>query len=123
MMHDEIKRTLEATCAIYGASVEITYNWGYPAVDNNPEIADVLRAAARETLGADKVLPQRPIMGGEDFAYYTQKVPAAFMFVGCRNADVGACWDHHHPRFTIDETALPYGMEILGRAALKLLGA
>ncbi|MFZ5827585.1 MAG: M20 metallopeptidase family protein [Bacillota bacterium] len=121
-VHDEIKRTLESTCAMYGATVELKYTWGYPAVLNNPEVADVLRAAAGEALGAENVRPQTPIMGGEDFAYYTQKVPGAFMFVGCRNAEAGAVWEHHHPRFTIDEGALSLGMEIMGRAAVKLLG-
>lgn len=121
-LHDEIKRTLESTCAMYGATVELNYTWGYPAVLNDAGITDVLRTAGQETLGDGKVLEQSPIMGGEDFAYYTQKVPAAFMFVGCRNADVGSNWEHHHPRFTVDEASLPLGMEILGRAAIKLLG-
>jgi len=120
-LHEEIKRTLESTCAMYGATVEITYNWGYPAVLNDGPMTEVLRSAARETLGEANLLPQSPIMGGEDFAYYAQKVPAAFIFVGCRNAAVGADQEHHHPRFTIDEASLPLGMEILGRAALKLL--
>jgi amidohydrolase len=48
-------------------------------------------------------------------------VPAAFLFVGCQNAACGAEWAHHHPKFTVDEAALPYGMEILGRAAWALL--
>ncbi|MFZ5815711.1 MAG: M20 metallopeptidase family protein [Bacillota bacterium] len=120
-LHDEIKRTLENTCAIYGATVELAYNWGYPALVNDAGIADVLRAAAQETLGEGNLSVQRPIMGGEDFAYYSQKVPAAFLFLGCRNPEVGANWEHHHPRFTIDEAALPLGMEILGRATLRLL--
>lgn len=122
-LHDEIKRTFEATCAMYGASVEISYTWGYPAVENNGEIAQVLREAGQEVLGSEKITAQRPTMGGEDFAYYTQKVPAAFMWVGCRSAEAGSTFEHHHPRFTIDESAMPVGMEILGRATLKLLGA
>ncbi len=121
-LHDEIMRTLESTCAMYGARVEVSYNWGYPAVLNNKEIADVLRVSARETLGDDRVGAQIPTMGGEDFAYYTERVPAAFMWVGCRNEAIGANQEHHHPRFTIDEASLPLGMEILGRATLKLLG-
>jgi amidohydrolase len=121
-LHDEIQRTLEATCAMYSASYDLTYTWGYPAVVNHPEVTEVLRAAAAEVLGQEAVLTQEPIMGGEDFAYYAEKVPAAFIFVGCENPAVGAEWQHHHPRFTIDEAALPHGMEILGRALFKLVG-
>jgi amidohydrolase len=120
-LHDEIKLTLEATCAMYGATVDFQYQWGYPAVVNDPEIAGAMRTAAGAVLGAEHVHVAEPTMGGEDFAYYTRKLPAAFLFVGCGNAEVGANWAHHHPRFTIDEASLPHGMEILGRAALKLL--
>ncbi|HWI62067.1 MAG TPA: amidohydrolase [Symbiobacteriaceae bacterium] len=121
-LQDEVKRTLEATCAMYGATFEISWNFGYPALVNNPEITDVLRSAAADVLGAENVIAPRPTMGGEDFAYYAEKVPAAFIWVGARNPAVGACWEHHHPKFTVDEGALAGGMEILGRAALQLLG-
>ncbi len=120
-LHDEIARTLESTCAMYGATVEINYTWGYPALVNDPDMTNVLRDAARETLGAENLELQEPIMGGEDFAYYGRKVPSGFIFVGCRSEAEGSTWAHHHPRFTIDEASLPHGMEILGRAALSLL--
>ncbi len=122
LLHDEIKRTLETTCAMYGATLHFEYDWGYPAVVNHPEITAVMREAAGEVLGTENVVEQEPLMGGEDFAYYGEKVPAAFLFVGCQNPSVGAEWPHHHPRFTVDEDALPYGMEILGRSLFKLLG-
>lgn len=121
LLHDEIKRTLDATCAIYGASAEIQYTWGYPALVNDEGITEVLRQAAEDVLGSGAVSTQNPIMGGEDFAYYGQKVPAAFLFLGARNDAVGANWPHHHPRFTFDEASMVQGMEILGRAALDLL--
>ena len=121
-LHDEIHRTLEATCALYGASFEVTYNWGYPALVNHPEITAVLRNAATAVLGEGAVFQQEMMMGGEDFAYYAQVVPSAFMMVGCRNSAAGAEWPHHHPKFTVDEAALPHGMEILGRALFELLG-
>jgi len=120
-VHDELIRTLESTCAMYGATVEVSYIWGYPALVNHEGMTELLKTTAVEVFGADKVKKQVPLMGGEDFAYYAEKVPSAFLFVGARNAEVGAEFEHHHPRFTIDDAALPYGMELLGRAALKLL--
>ncbi|HEY3365003.1 MAG TPA: amidohydrolase [Symbiobacteriaceae bacterium] len=121
-LHDEVQRTLETTCAMYGATVEFEYQWGYPACVNHPAITAVMRQAAGAVLGDPAVFVVPKQMGGEDFAYYGLKVPAAFLFVGCQNPAVGAEWEHHHPRFTVDEAALPQGMEILGRAALTLLG-
>jgi amidohydrolase len=121
LLHDEIKRTLEATCAMYGATMELSYMFGYPALVNHPEMAEVLRQAAGVVLGATQVGPAEPTMGGEDFAYYCEAVPSAYLFLGARNSALGADWPHHHPRFTVDEAALPHGMAILGHAALELL--
>ncbi|HYF93878.1 MAG TPA: amidohydrolase [Symbiobacteriaceae bacterium] len=121
-LQEEVRRTLEATCSMYGATFELTWNLGYPALVNHPEITAVLRSAAEVVLGAENVFASRPTMGGEDFAYYADNVPAAFLWVGARNPAVGACWEHHHPKFTVDEAALPLGLEILGRATLDLLG-
>lgn len=121
LLHDEIQRTLEGTCAIYGATVEVQYTWGYPALVNHEGLTQVLWQAAEAVLGSEAVFTQPPIMGGEDFAYYSQKLPSAFLFLGARNDAVGANWPHHHPRFTFDEASLTQGMEILGRAALDLL--
>ena len=121
-LHDEVIRTLEGTCAVYGATVQVEYRFGYPCVNNDPAITDVLREASAEVVGEANVLKAAPIMGSEDFAYYSQKCPSSFLFVGAMNPEEGANWPHHHPRFTVDEAALPHSMEILGRAALKLLG-
>jgi amidohydrolase len=59
-------------------------------------------------------------MGGEDFAYYLQKVPGAFLFLG---AGDGREFPHHHPAFDIDEKALPVGVLLLTSLALEFLGS
>ncbi len=121
-MQSEIQRTLEATCAVFGARSEYQYTWGYPATVNHRYETEVFQAAVRDTLGADALVDQRPVMGGEDFSYYALARPGAFLFLGCRSEAAGSVWPHHHPRFTIDEAALPQGVEVLTRATLKLLG-
>ncbi|MFO7172907.1 MAG: amidohydrolase [Bacillota bacterium] len=123
LLHAEVRRILEATAGAYGARAEVEIAGGYPPLVNHPHEAEVFRAVCREALGPDWNHPIRPFMGGEDFAYYLRERPGAFLFLGCRNEAKGACWPHHHPRFTIDEDALPLGVEILIRAALRLLTA
>lgn len=122
LLRQEIERVGEATCAAFGARFSLEYQWGYPATVNHPHEAEVLRAACRQVLGEGCLADVRPSMGGEDFAYYAQHRPAAFLWLGCRSEAAGSVWPHHHPRFTIDEAALPHGVEILTRAALALLG-
>lgn len=122
LLHAEVRRVLEATATTFGAGVEVEMEWGYPVLVNHPHEAELFREVAREVLGADGLQETRPFMGGEDFAYYLRERPGAFLFLGCRNEAKGSCWPHHHPRFTIDEDALPHGVELLTRTALRLLG-
>jgi amidohydrolase len=57
-------------------------------------------------------------MGGEDFAYYLQKIPGAFLFMG---AGDGTRHPHHHPGFDIDEQALAPAAALLASLALGFL--
>nr|MBA2442772.1 amidohydrolase [Rubrobacter sp.] len=60
-----------------------------------------------------ELVEREPIMGGEDFAYYLREVPGCFFFVGAGNEEKGTTYPHHHPRFNIDEDALPVGIEAM----------
>lgn len=60
--------------------------------------------------------------GSDDMAEFLQAVPGCYFLVGSRNEEKGTHYQHHHPRFNIDEEALPIGVEILARAALDYLG-
>jgi len=61
-----------------------------------------------------------PCMAGEDFSAYLRAAPGCFFFVG---AGHDGAFPHHHPRFTIDEGALPVAIETMTRAALQFLNA
>ncbi len=115
----EIERIARAAAAGAGADVDVRYLEGYPAV-NNPDGGPTaaLEAAGREVLGAENVVVARPWMAGEDFAHYQARVPGAFFFLGSG----GSGWaPHHSARFRVDEACLPYGVDILARAAVRLL--
>ena len=60
-------------------------------------------------------------MGGEDFAYYTQRVPGCFMFLGVGNEAIDACYSVHHPMFKADEDALPFGSAMHVSYAMQAL--
>ena len=63
----------------------------------------------------DAVVESKPHMGGEDFAYYLEKVPGTFFFTGARPDDP---YPHHHPKFDIDENAMLIAAKTLGAAAI-----
>lgn len=101
-----LERMVEHVCATFGAEGTLDYTHGYPAVVNHQEQTDRVTRLARELLGEDNVLDQEPSMGGEDFAYYLEKVPGTFFFTGGRNESIDATFPHHHPRFDADERSM-----------------
>ncbi len=116
-----IERVVRGVADAHAATYRLDYREGYAAVVNDAELAAAVEAAARAELGDDAVVDQTPIMAGEDFSAYQQVVPGVFFTVGARNDAVGASYPHHHPRFTIDESALANGIAVLTRVALDAL--
>lgn len=117
-----LRRMAEMVAAASGATACVRYESGYPPVVNHAasvaRVADACAALARE--GAPlRFVEAEPTMYGEDFAYYLQKVPGAFVFLGCGNAAVGITEPCHSPRFRIDEEAMALGPAILARLALS----
>ncbi|EIW19080.1 amidohydrolase [Pelosinus fermentans] len=120
IVFDRMEQIVSGICLAAGATFQIEKNLGFPPVINNPQIAEVFANASVETLGAENTLTIDPVMGGEDFSVYLEKVPGAFIFIGTGNKDKGIIYPQHHPKFDIDEKALAYGTEIMVRTAMKL---
>lgn len=114
-----LREIAEETAKALGASCRVEYMTGYPAVVNDAAMVDFASGVAQRVLGESCLRPFDPVMGGEDFAYYLQKVPGAFIFLG---AGDGLEFPHHHPSFDIDEKALPLGALLLTSLALEFLG-
>lgn len=119
LIEDRLRALIETTARAFGAEAALDYAVGYPAVVNDPVLTDFALGVAREILGPDRIMPTDPVMGGEDFAYFLQKVPGAFVFFG---AGDGQSYPHHHPAFDIDEKALAPGALLVTRLALEFLG-
>jgi amidohydrolase len=115
-----LREIAEETAKAFGASCQVDYVPGYPALVNDAAMADFAADVAKGVLGEDCLYAFDPVMGGEDFAFYLQKVPGAFIFLG---AGDGHEFSHHHPAFDIDERALPMGALLNISLALEFLGA
>ncbi|MBU1701344.1 MAG: amidohydrolase [Candidatus Eisenbacteria bacterium] len=119
----ELRKTLKqrindlshAICQSLGAACEFIFESHYPPVVNDEGMTDLMVAAAREVLGPDGVGMDLISMGGEDMAYYLQRVPGVFLFLGAGNAERGLVEPHHSPHFNFDEEAMPLGVEIFLR--------
>ncbi len=111
-----LKEIAQKTCETFGAQGEVEYELGYPPVVNPPEMVDFAIEVVRKVLGDDCFVNIDPVMGGEDFAYFLQKIPGVFVFFGMGD---GMTYPHHHPGFDLDEKALPEAALLLAALVIE----
>ncbi|MDF2721913.1 MAG: peptidase [Paenibacillus sp.] len=120
-VRDRIRQRLEQICRstgdMFGAEISLDYMIGYPPVINDETEANRFVQVASSLFGADRTKRCPLIMAGEDFAYYLERVPGCFMFVGAGNREQGIVAPHHHPRFDLDESAILQSATLLASMA------
>jgi amidohydrolase len=92
-----------------------------PAVTNDAQVTEVVHAAAEAVLGPENVTTGERTMGSEDAAYFMEKVPGCYFFLGSANASLGLNAPHHNPRFDFDEAALITGVAVMVHALAHYL--
>jgi amidohydrolase len=107
--------------AALGAEVKTDFIRGYPSVQNDEAVTDIVRRAAIEACGEENVVESELGMGGEDFSYFSLEVPSCFFRCGTRNEDRGIVWGHHHPKFDVEEEGFVNGMATMANAAMTYL--
>ncbi|MEW5876010.1 MAG: amidohydrolase [Candidatus Zixiibacteriota bacterium] len=123
-LRKHVERVSSGVARALGGRVKLDYLVGYPVLVNHRSINDLYRAAIRDAFGGRSIVElKEPLMGGEDFAYYLQKVPGAMMRLGVRNPEIGAVHAWHHPQFTIDEKAMAVGTHVICGALLRYLNS
>ncbi|MFK4342537.1 MULTISPECIES: M20 family metallopeptidase [unclassified Paenibacillus] len=120
-VENEIRSIVKGLTEAYHAGYEIDYLNGYPSLVNAEAETERVRELVGRLYGADAFLDLKPVMGAEDFAYYLEKRPGAFIHVGARNEDERTHYAHHHPHFDFDERALLVSGHIFLALALEYL--
>ncbi len=116
--HALIKKLATELVESMGAAIDIKIDVGYPHVFNNEKLSAAASKKAAGFMGKDKIEETELRMGGEDFAFYSHKIPACFFRLGTGNVAKGITIGGHTPTFNIDEDAIEIGMSIMA-----LLGA
>ena len=119
---ERITRLVVGVAAGLQCRAEVEVRLGNPPVINDAAVAELVRRAAVQVVGEDKVVTPEPTMGGEDMAIYFGQAPGCFVFIGSANPERGLDQPHHSPRFDFDEDALAIGCELLVQAAEAALG-
>lgn len=104
----EIHRIVAGIEAMFGVSVELTYTNDYPPLYNDPVVTEQVVASLQKGLGEylTDISMYDMLSGSEDFAYYLQKIPGVFFYIGAKPKNTPHAYFNHHPKFDIDEDAL-----------------
>jgi amidohydrolase len=119
--HGLIAQIAQHTAQAYGAECDVRIEKGYPFLVNDPEVTVRAKKVAEEYVGASNVYELDLRMAAEDFAWYSQQVPACFYRLGTGNPEAGINSGVHTSTFDIDESALLTGAGLMARLAIAEL--
>lgn len=119
--HKRMKKMAESMAKSMGAACDFNIVKGYPVLHNHEALTARTKQWAVEFLGKDKVadLPMR--MTAEDFAYFSQAMPACFYRLGTGNPERGITSPIHTDTFDVDESALETGVGLMAWLAIREL--
>ena len=121
-IREAVLRTAKGIAQAAGApEPEIRYRYGTPSLYNHPDEVERAARVLRRVAGEDQVIRYEPGMGGEDFAYYTQKIPGFMWRLGV--ARPGEHQNLHSPDFNPDEAAIPLGVRLAAEVLWERLEA
>ncbi|XP_041006733.1 IAA-amino acid hydrolase ILR1-like 4 [Juglans microcarpa x Juglans regia] len=93
----------------------------FPVTVNDKDLHKYFREVAGDMLGTQNVKEMQPLMGSEDFSFYTEVIPGYFFFIGMKNETQGQFEEGHSPYFRVNEDVLPYGAALHASLATRYL--
>ncbi len=117
---EKIKEICESVAKNQNATVQVTIKNGYPVLHNNENETEKTIQFAKEFLGEDNITELDIRMTAEDFAYFSQKIPACFYRLGTSSSKETK-FPLHSPKFKVDENAMKTGMGTMAYVAIKHL--
>jgi len=116
-----IKTLVKSTAEAFGATADVRIEDGYPYLKNDEALTGKLWGFANQYMGEEHVEALDIWMAAEDFAYYSQEVPACFYRLGTRNEQKGIVSAVHTNTFDIDEDAIEDGCGLMAFLAYSAL--
>lgn len=115
LIHEKIKLTATKIAESSGARAEVTIDRKMPVTFNNEKLTHQMVSSLKRAAGGNNVNEIPPDTGSEDFAYYLEKVPGMFFFVGAcpPEVDPAKAPSHHTPDFMMDERSMLTGLKAM----------
>ena len=107
---ERFERVVSGICEANRATYDLTYDRLAPPVENDRQLTEFALRSLSQSIGAENVYETPPIMASEDFAFFQQKVPGVFLFLGVANSAEGWTDYVHTPTFRPDERAIVTGV-------------
>jgi len=118
LMHERTEQLTKSISESFGAKGHYDFIVGTPPLYNHPEACEVAKEIIIDTFGEAVFTPIDPVFGAEDFSYYLKEKTGAFINVGMQGPI--SQYPHHHPKFDLDEAAMPAGIELMIQLALNV---
>jgi amidohydrolase len=110
-LHQGFDEIVSGVAAAHGCAAEIDWHDGYPITFNAPEAYDYWDTVTAAAFSREQVQTMGPVMGGEDFSYYGEQIPACFFALGLCPASEDSMPGLHHPSFDFNDDAIPLGIK------------
>ncbi|HNN13695.1 MAG TPA: M20/M25/M40 family metallo-hydrolase, partial [Anaerolineales bacterium] len=115
----EVTRVFEIAKTL-GGDYELSFLFGGLPLVNDKHVADTIAQVGKDLLGEENVHPLHKTLGAEDFPEFLKEAPGAMFTLGTR-IEGREVYELHHPKFDLDERALPVGTAVLAETALRFL--
>ncbi|QCJ42686.1 amidohydrolase [Bacillus sp. S3] len=124
LLANEIHRIVKGIEAEFDVQCDLSYIADYPPLYNDPEVTSDVVASLKSMDDPDiQEVGEYPMLSGsEDFAYYLEKIPGCFFFIGCKPKGVENAYFNHHPKFDIDEECLLVAAKSVGQVVCSYYG-
>ena len=106
-----VEQVAKDTAKAYGCTAEVRDTLLVPPTVNDEGMSALARAVAQDVIGEEAPIHVPPTAGGEDFAYFMEKVPGCVLLLGVADEASGACYVQHHSKFTVYEPELIRGAQ------------
>jgi len=118
-IHAEIERAFDIVKAL-GGDYEIRYDLGGPPMINDKLVSEMIEKTGKDLLGEGNVGEIEKTLGAEDFGEFMKHAPGAMYTLGTQKKG-HEDYLLHHPKFDLDERALPIGTAMLAETAKRFL--
>ena len=118
-IREEMKRAFEIAKTL-GGDYELKFEYGGPPMINDKLVSGVIEKTGRDLLGAENVHGIRKTLGAEDFGEFMKHAPGAMFTLGTQKKGHEQ-YLLHHPKFDIDDRAMPIGTAVLVETTLRFL--